>query len=468
MKQPMPKSHTPRAEQRTRIRLNGFAGIDRRGGADDGALVRAAGVDPRAFPALKSAPALRPQGISLPGEVLSLHAIGEELYAFTNVSGMVLLHRIRNGRVQTAEFPQTAAVKTRSLLCFNRYSDPLDPLGGTYSRIVIILPDKLCILPDNDTLTLTRLGAEEITLPPMDCGAVHLSRLFAAAGDRLYASAYNSPADFDLDTAADVGAANAWATVAQSNTRASGDFTAMTVFDGHVLAFKRHFTHIINNTKNPFRVADLLTVGTDNAETLAELAGELYFSSGKQLYRYNGNSLREIAAPLALGSLSRAQGVGYDGLYLLAPASGGVYAYSPARDAWGALADSSTKIAAMAASADACYALTEAGELLMLDEATDGLSCESTPLLLGSMAPRRLVRLALAATLGEGASLSVGARESSGRVTPLLDAIGTGGTAVLLGRGYTPQGTAFSLVISGKGALCIHRTELVAAGDDEF
>ena len=466
---PMPKSHLPQPRTGSFHRMTGFTGLDRRGGTRVGSLREAEGIDPRAFPELATMLTPRDTGIVSNGTPLSIFCIEGQVFLFSNQAGMVLLTRIRqNGKIDTVALGSVSTHEPRSIVRFNRYTDPLDPVGGKYIRSVIIFPDKLSFDFDAEQLTLSPLEKEGVAIPNITRACVHLSRVFGAAGDRLYASAYNDPTNFDLDTAGDSGAANAWATTAQSNSRAAGDFTAVTVFDGHVLALKKGFTHIVNNTKNPFRVADLLTVGTADMQTLCEAAGQLFFASEQEVYRYDGATLTAIGAELGQKDFRGAVGTSAGGLYYLAvPREKNVFVYDPQNESWGALGHfSDSAVLTMTGEGNVCYLVTADGHLYTTGEAdTAEFSCTVAPALFGKIAPRRLSRLALLLSAEEGAELDIFASDTSGQKTPLLHFTAKGGTESLSSRAFTPQDACFSLQLSGHGDIRIHTFELSVLSD---
>ena len=128
------------------------------------------------------------------------------------------------------------------------------------------------------------------SFPDIKYATVHLSRLFGVDDERIYASGFNNYANWNLDTAAEYNEANAWNSVAQSNTKADGIFTGIITFENHVVCFKRDFMHEIYNTKNPFRVQDIYAEGAIDHRTLQDVDGNLIFVSEDNVKVYTGGN----------------------------------------------------------------------------------------------------------------------------------------------------------------------------------
>ena len=334
----MPSAPIPAPRKRVHLRLSPPRTLDRRGGLSTGALTAAAGVDPRRLPRLSPLPPPHVKTLAIEGSVTGMAYLEGRLYVCTiDEAGRGIFYCFVRGDATTitSYTPAHSLYAEREILQFNLYSDPTDPTGGHFRRMGLIFPDGLAFPLDTDAPVLERLARDDRPLPRLFHPCVHLSRLFGTDGDRIYASAYNDPRNFDLDTATDAGAANAWVASVQSNTSAGGDFTALTVFGGALHAFKEGFCHILSGTKNPFRVSDLFAVGTPSPASIAEVGGKLFFADEKEVYRYNGDTLTPIGGPLGERDLSGARGcacAGMDALYL--PAAGELFLYAPESGAW--------------------------------------------------------------------------------------------------------------------------------------
>ncbi len=144
-------------------------------------------------------------------------------------------------------------------------------------------------VPDGGTDYGWRVEAPP-SFPDIKYATVHLSRLFGVDDDRIYASGFNNYANWNLDTPAEYNEANAWNSVAQSNTKADGAFTGIITFENHVVCFKRDFMHEIYNTKNPFRVQDIYAEGAIDHRTLQDVDGNLIFVSEDNVKVYTGGN----------------------------------------------------------------------------------------------------------------------------------------------------------------------------------
>lgn len=449
---------------RTRVRrLTGTAGLDRRPGAGEGSAEDLQGFDPRVFPSLSTIKQPIPILRDMPGNHLSLHAVGTSLFIVYEEGGTVYLWRRReNGEETRVAMTTENLTAPRTILPFNRYSDPEDPLSGSWRHMAVVYPDGLWFEPEAEEIsfeTLTGTGGA----PEIEHACVHLSRVFGAKGDRLYACAYNDPGNWNLDTASDVSAANAWASTVQSNTNATGDFTALCVYDGHVLAFKRGFCHILNNNKNPFRVADLLTLGTADARTVAEVEGKLFFVGEDGVYRYNGAAATLISGPLGELDYTGALAAGVGGLYYLyLPTERRVYLYAESTGAWSSFARFAFgTLVGMATDGKRCWMLSDRGDLYATDSSDFGLFTLVTTVAVAD-AIGRPCRFSIALTADPG-DLEVKYTDTSGRTTLLQSAEDMYGTVRLISRVFTPADYGGKLTLSGVGTVTVHEMALTVA-----
>ncbi|MBQ8350754.1 MAG: hypothetical protein IJY20_01760 [Clostridia bacterium] len=449
---PLPQGRAMRV-----TRLGGFRGLDRRGGVRDGYLAACEGIDPRELPALTTMRTPTPYRTCPAGKTLALQAIGSAIFrVYTDESGLYLARYQKDGSLSRTALSSEDTTTPRTLLPYNLYSNPQDPLSGSYQNLVILFPDCVIFDPQAPIPKPEALGNAS-SMPSITHACVHLSRVFGANEDRLYACAFNDPRNWNLDTATSMDASHAWASTVQSNTRASGDFTAMTVYDGHVLAFKRRFCHILNNNKNPFRVADLLTVGTPDGRTIAEVEGKLFFVADEGVYRYNGDSATLISDVLDVADFSGALAAGAAGLYwLYLPALDRVLVWSEANGAWSMLSPfADTPICGMTADEKGCYMIDEGGILYTFEGGRMAAFTVTTPPLLQE-AIGRLSRLSLSLTAEAGATLTVTYTDTGGHITPLLQHTGNGRTVRVESRVFTPADYGGSLHLSGTGKVTVH------------
>ena len=143
-------------------------------------------------------------------------------------------------------------------------------------------------------------------VPNIKYAAVHQSRVFGVDDTRVYASGFNNYANWNLDTAGEYNESNAWASATQSNTKAGGDFTGITVFQNHVICFKKDFMHEIYNTKNPFRIQDIFSEGAVDQRTIQDVDGKLIFVSDDNVKIYTGSNPRIIGDVLGMDKFAYA------------------------------------------------------------------------------------------------------------------------------------------------------------------
>lgn len=234
----------------------------------------------------------------------------------------------------------------RSVVQFNVYDTPTDPVSGQYVKKLLIFPDKKSmdfeITKDFTISDMTVLVKEytnstspylppdtanhnyyykntynqdvyrwvvddadssntgwKVSVPPnvpnIKYAAVHLSRVFGVDDDRVYASGYNDYSNWNLDTVDEYNESNAWCSPAQSNTKAGGVFTGIVTFQGHVICFKQDFMHEIYNTKNPFRIQDIYAEGAIDNRSIQDVDGRLIFVSNDDVKIYTGSNPRVLS-----------------------------------------------------------------------------------------------------------------------------------------------------------------------------
>lgn len=462
------KAFLPKSRRRTLRRLAATRGLDRRPGLHPGFLTEGTAVDPRRYPELASVnPALEIPS-SFIGKPLSMHVIGEDMYVFADYNGSLYLTRWHGENFYHMILPSRDLTTKRELVQFNLYSNPSDPLSGEYRHLCLIFPDLLCFDLDENEPELKPLGEESMTsMPSLDHACVYMSRLFGTDRDRLYASAYNDPTDWDLDTATDSGAGNAWATTVQSNILSDGDFTALCVYDGRILAFKSQFCHVVNGTQNPFRVSDLFPVGTESSATVAEVGGCLFFADKSHVYRYDGDAVKSIGDPLNVSDFSGAMAAGRGELYyLFVPKENRVFLYSERTGAWGEIGFFSKKpLFAMAATERGCYFLDNESNLYLAEAGENGsFVFRFAPTAESGDASLRISRLHVTLTADVGATLSATYTDTSGRRTDLLSYTEKDArrTRHIVSRVMTPSDRGGYIILSGSGALTVHEVSVTA------
>jgi hypothetical protein len=241
----------------------------------------------------------------------------------------------------------------RSIVQFNRYASD-NPLIGSYVKKLLILPDKKSIdfvisanftpanldetlIPYTDnvspykptiaiipTLDITKYYYNTYTyltygyngtawvemiapsFPPLKYAVVHQSRLFGVSDSRIYASSTNSYTNWTYDTAEVQKETNAWATVAQSNTKSEGEFTGIALFQGQVIAFKKDYMHGITNNKTPFRVQDIYAEGTIDNRSIQDVDGQLIFVDTDNVKVFTGGNPHILSYNLNIGNITKA------------------------------------------------------------------------------------------------------------------------------------------------------------------
>ena len=162
--------------------------------------------------------------------------------------------------------------------------------GGKYYTIK--KESKKYSVVESESLPISYLGDSH---PNLKFATVHLSRLFGVDEGRVYASAFNDYANFDIDTTVDINESNAWVSATGANTKAGGEFTGITTFQNHVICFKKDFMHEIYNTKNPFRIQDIYAEGCVDNRTIQDVDGQLIFVSEDNVKVYTGSNPRILS-----------------------------------------------------------------------------------------------------------------------------------------------------------------------------
>lgn len=463
----MPRATLPREGRSTTITLAGYRGLDRRMGAAAGWLTLAEGVDPRRLPELVTLKTPGKSEYIILGTPHSLHPVGEDLFAVSRVGDALRLTRIHAGVKSSIQWSTENLDAPRVVLPFQYYSNPSVPFESNTKRpMAAIYPENRRIFTDESGMSFSSIGRHPDTkIPVLQLGHVYLSRVFGADGDCLYASNFNDAGGWDFDEAGDISAAHAWATTSQSNARTAGNFTALTSYGGQLLAFKENACFAVYNTRNPFRLSELMTVGAASGKSVAQTGGYLFFTSARQVYCYDGSSPREIGAPLGDIDLSGAIGAGFEGLYYLyVPAVDELLVYAHATGAWAAIPRFWTgKICAMTATADACLFADEEGDLYTTATATaDKMQADAAALLPATAAPFRLFRLRMEVHAAAGATLRVSYVDTNGRETVLCNHTAKGGAEWLNSRVLSPADYGGVLRFSAEGEMRLGQITLVA------
>lgn len=184
----------------------------------------------------------------------------------------------------------------RSVVLFNVCEMEDDNIvAATFKPTLLVFPDRKSFLATptvGGSMTAYDLGD---TYPNLIVGTSFQGRVFGADGERVYASEYNDYAGWELDTADASSASNAWVTVTQTNVRADDVITGITVYNSHVVVFKKGYMHMVYGTENPFRLVDVGERGAVGSRAFAEVGGILYFASSGGIMAYDGSDIACIS-----------------------------------------------------------------------------------------------------------------------------------------------------------------------------
>jgi len=269
----------------------------------------------------------------LGGSIISAVGIGGDIFAAVFDGENTVLNLIRGSNVIKCLLAKGEDRRPRSVVRFNVYEDPT-AITGSFKRKILVFPDRITFDADIKE-DFTPDSIPDGLVPEMDCVTVFNSRLFGVKDGRIYASAFNDYADFNLDTAEDYSEANAWMSETQSNPKAQNTFTAITVYDGHPVGFKADFMQQIYNTKNPFRITDIGEYGCASQKAFCQCLGALYFAASDGVYRYTGGYPQKISEKLIITDFSGAELAAFgDEVYM--NIGGMIYTYAPRVGAWAA------------------------------------------------------------------------------------------------------------------------------------
>jgi hypothetical protein len=250
----------------------------------------------------------------------------------------------------------------RSVVQFNVAEGTENIVSASFRRKLLVFPDRVSLDFDISAsgFTAASLGS---TYPSIKYATVYGSRLFGVDDNLVYASSYNDYADWDLDTADETSDANAWVSMSQSNARADGVFTGIWTYDNHVVLFKRDFTQLVYNNKNPFRIVDVTAYGAVSQRAIAEAEGVLYFASPDMVYAFTGGIPKAIGDELSVKDYRDAcMGSYKDSLYLCT--AGTLFRY---RDGVWSQRLLSVPAVQFAGNENGLYALLSDGEIVMVD-----------------------------------------------------------------------------------------------------
>lgn len=384
----------PEGRKYSRMTKVAFGGLNKRQTIDSGELSMARNISTSEYPYLTPSKAKNRfrSGYSNP---ISMFGFDNFLLVVYREDTAVKIDYItESGTVHTGVLKAEGATKAddvpRSIVQFNVYNQSGDIVNGTYTKKLLIFPDKMsmdfeinadftpnpmdadmliktyttddetALPPDtashnyyyrnskstkvykwvDDTSDSSKSGWKETvtpTMPNIKYATVHLSRLFGVSDDTVYASGFNDYTNWNLDTIDEYNESNAWMSKTQSNTKAGGNFTGITNFQGHIVCFKRDYMHEIYNTKNPFRIQDIYAEGTIDNRSIQDVDGKLIFVSDDNVKIYTGSNPRIIGHKLNMSKYTYAvSGTDNRNYYLYCEDAddGYLYVYDTFTDMW--------------------------------------------------------------------------------------------------------------------------------------
>ena len=307
-------AYLPDGEKKYSVIRWGWNGLNETDNIDTGQISASSGIviDPPYVMPVKDAK----MWFDPPGDAISIHGFDDWLlvisrqddkivawgcYKAGDATGMIS-HVIADAQGDDSDF------QPRSVVQFNVVDTSSGDIASyTYDRRWLIFPDCYSIrYQDDEPGGGSSFNPPENPIPGILYASVYQSRVFGVDKNSVYASHYNSYADFTLDTADNISPDNAWMSMSQSNTKADGDFTAIATYDNHVVLFKKDFMQLVYNNKNPFRIVDVGAYGCDNSLAVTEMGGVLYFASKDKIYAYTGGTPKDISKNLDIDSYAGA------------------------------------------------------------------------------------------------------------------------------------------------------------------
>lgn len=420
-------------------------------------------------------------------EPISIHGFDDDLLVVYRDEGDIKVDYVTpDGAVYTGVMGTANGDETdfapRTAVQFNVGDNTENIVEATFVRKILIFPDGYSmdfeVSSDFDPADLGN------TYPEIKYAAVYGSRVFGVDDNLVYASYYNDYARWDLDTADDYNEANAWVSMSQSNVKADGKFSAITVYDNHVVLFKRDFMQLVYNDNNPFRIVDVGSYGCDNPYAVTECEGILYFASPDCVYRFTGGTPQKISSDLGIKDFTGAVLGSYkDTLYMYAGDS--LYSYKDG--VWSSLGSVDGGIRQFATLDYGLAALCGDGTVVFVDwedgafgEAAGDAAgypaewwFETDFMALGKLDIRRVKKVSMLCDVSEGASVDVYLLRDGEKFDPATSLLvgKTEGTGQVLLRVLTRQTSAYMhrLRIVGHGYVKIYAAEIkISWGGDVY
>lgn len=489
IKKPLPSSQGRRVQ-----RTGAFRGIDRRNGAAFGSFKNAVGAMCTDGVTVHGGPSWE-KVYTFSDDVypLSACAAGDGIFTMCRVIGFFGDTYIQDGNVKLVVYTEDGDVYQslsvsdrdseetvlvsdinypRSMVQFNVYSESgqlSDAVGGTYDKKLLIFPEKMAVdLPVSESgFDMVKMEEVRGDVPDLLYVTVSGARLFGVDKSRIYASAYNDPWDWDVDTADDIGASNAWVSTTGADTRGDGDFTGVCAYDGKVFGMKADFGHIVDGQSNPFTVKDTDAIGALDFRAVARGDGRLFFVRRDGVRMAEGDSVRVISDPLCIDEFTCGMCTYRDGVFYMAEGDT-LYAYHRKTDAWSALPmPPEGRIISLLATDSGIYALMQAqmweNYLYRLSGEAGEWEFELSPTDFSIDTDKGPATLTLHARAAQDSTVSVSLRENhSGRVIALGSKAGNGGEIRFRTHIRGGAGHSYSVLVSVTGEAVIRGVSITA------
>jgi len=331
-------SSVPKKRKVYKYKREGFGKLDRKKLYDSGGTYDLFNVDTSSYPALRSARSINEIYFKHTGNIVAFSVCDGICYTLLFGEGNLYLGEYdpRSGsyfETLVAEEQEKLADGSYSLVRFNEFSSHTDPIRGEYTKKMLVLP----VFAAGEIGRGGEAVFEQYTdVPPASVATVFMSRVFCADKGKLFASEFNDPGGFRFDTADESLDSNAWMSNTQSNTKADGDITALAVYDGHVVVFKKDYMMQVYNNKNPFRLVEIGSFGCISKDAVCEFDGKLAFIDSTGVMLYSGGYPYRIGEELGVEDWSGAKLCASGKLlFVYLPSENTVFVYDAEHDCWG-------------------------------------------------------------------------------------------------------------------------------------
>ncbi len=382
-------------------------------------------IDTSDYPFVKSAGTAKYLWLKYTGKVLDLIMCDGIIYAAVHSEDAIYMYVCDPQKVTIV---QTYICNTKdndpshyALVRYNEFPSNMNPFVGGYLKKILLLPLFFSYdIQDNKAEKLPSNAAPISTM-----GTMFVSRLFSACKGNIFASEFNKVNSYSFDTADNSSSANAWMSTTQSNVKADGDITALAVYDGHVVLFKRDYMMQVYNNENPFRLVEIGSYGCISKKAVCEFDGKLAFISPQGLMLYSGGYPYFIGEELNVkdwsGSMLCAGG---KYLYVYVASEKCVYVYDAEHNTWGHR--DSKPLSFMCADHNGAYYVRNNDIIRFGGNAPKEFSLTTDRNSLGYNGRKRISSIGFTAILGDGAELYVDLIDDAGTVYETVSVIGAG------------------------------------------